>query len=78
MNDCVKSIYIYWVGLSNKNNAHDIRGLPTPIPIVGIDKIITIDVNYGNKHSLDISGDKDIQYISREYRYKNKIRHLPG
>ena len=76
MNDCVKSIYIYWVGLSHKKKAYDIRGLPTPIPIKSIDENIIIDINYYHEHNLQDTAD--IREVAREYRERNKIRCLPG
>lgn len=68
MNDCVKSIYIYWVGLSKKNKAHDIKGLPLPIPIKDITKEkIIIDIRYTNKHNID-TGRMFISGFARSYQ----------
>jgi hypothetical protein len=76
MDSCVKSIYIYWVGLSKKKMAFDIKGLPTPIPIKNIsnDQIL-IDQKWFDKYLIPHTEKGDIRDIAKKY-FKNRL--LPG
>ena len=67
MNSVIKSIYIFWVGLS-KHNYHDIKGLPLPIPIKYIAKErIVIDKRYVIKHNITMKKHDSIYNVAIRY-----------
>ena len=72
MNECVKSIYLYWVGLSVKRPAHDIKGLPTPIPIKNMTDHIIIDVKWFDDHLIPSTEKGDIRELARK-SFKNRL-----
>jgi len=72
MNESVREIYIYWLGLSKKHHSFDIKGLPTPIPIkslTGEKDPIIIKVEYFEKHCIAVDKKcSSMREIANGYR----------
>ena len=74
MDECVKDIYLYWVGLGK---THDIKGLPLPIPIKDINSQIIVDKEYFKEHGIELKQRDNMKQIASRYEY-NRLMGITG